>query len=147
MTCHVLKTTVCRRRFSCLLWPLVLVTTMASSLLASPPPGDSEELSNLTYHSSVSEVRLVFFATDEHNHTVEALKPDDFAVVDDEKVIRDFRSLTRSGEIKLDVIVLFDSSESVLPHFRQEMAEVLQLISQWPSNSEDNISVLSFSGL
>jgi VWFA-related protein len=147
MTCHFLKAVVCRKLLSRLPWPLVLVTTMAISLLASPPPGDSEELSNLTYRSTVSEVRLVFFATDEHNHTVEALKPDDFAVVDDETVIRNFRSFTRSGEIKLDVIVLFDSSESVLPHFKQEMTEVLQLISQSPWSPEDNISVLSFSGI
>jgi hypothetical protein len=79
MTCHFFKTMVCRelvcrRRFIRLLWPLVLVTTMATSLLASPPPGDSGELSNLTYHSTVSEVRLVFFATDEHHHTVEACR-------------------------------------------------------------------------
>jgi Mg-chelatase subunit ChlD len=68
-------------------------------------------------------------------------------VVDNEKVIRNFRSFTRSGEIKLDIIVLLDSSESVLPHFKQEMTEILQLISQSPWNPEDNISVLSFSGL
>jgi VWFA-related protein len=147
MTCHFLKTVVRHKLLRHLLWPLVLATTTASSLMASPAPGDSEELSNVTYHSTVSEVRLVFFATDDHNHTVEGLKPDDFAVVDNEKVIRNFRSFTRSGEIKLDVIVLFDSSESVVPHFKQEITEVLHLISQWPSNPEDNISVVSFSGL
>jgi Mg-chelatase subunit ChlD len=67
-------------------------------------------------------------------------------VVDDERVIRDFRSFTRSAPVKLDVIVLFDSSESVLPHFKQEMTEVLQLISRWPWNPDD-VSVLSFSGM
>ena len=138
---------VLQNRISRLLLMLILVTTVRTSLFAGSPPGDSEELSNLTYHSTVSEVRLVFFATDEHNHTVEALKPDDFAVVDDETVIRNFRSFTRSREIKLDVIVLFDSSESVLPHFKHEMTEVLQLISQSPWSPEDNISVLSFSGM
>ena len=138
---------VLQNRISRLLLMLILVTTVRTSLFAGSPPGGSEELSNLTYHSTVSEVRLVFFATDEHNHTVEALKPDDFAVVDDETVIRNFRSFTRSREIKLDVIVLFDSSESVLPHFKQEMTEILQLISQSPWSPEDYISVLSFSGM
>jgi VWFA-related protein len=109
-------------------------------------PDGSDERSNLTYHSTASEVRLVFFATDEHNRPVESLQKDDFAVVDDNLVIRDFRSFTRSAAIKLDVIVLFDSSESVLPHFKQEMASVLQLISQWPWNPQDKVSVLSFSG-
>jgi len=127
---------------------LLLVTTSCAHnlLFGLSAPGGSGESSNLTYHRTVSEVRLVFFATDEHNRPVAGLQKDDFAVVDDEKVIRDFRSFTRSASTKLDVIVLFDSSESVLPHFKQEMTDVLQLISQWPWSSEDNVSVLSFSG-
>ncbi len=88
----------------------------------------------------------MFFAADENNHTVEDLQKDDFAVVDDERVIRDFRSFTRSALTKLDVIVLIDSSDSVLPHFRQEIADVLQLVSQSPWSPEDKVSVVSFGG-
>jgi hypothetical protein len=40
--------------------------------------------------------------------------------------------------------VLIDSSDSVLQHFRQGMADILQLIAQLPWGAEDNISVLSF---
>ena len=115
-------------------------------LFGESAPSPSEEPSSLTYHSTVSEVRLVFFATDEHNHAVQGLRKDDFAVVDDEMVIRDFRSFSQSDSIKLDVIVLIDSSESVLPQFQQEIADVLQLISQSPWNPEDKVSALSFSG-
>ncbi len=89
----------------------------------------------------------MFFATDENNHPVEDLQRDDFAVVDDERVIRDFRSFTRSAATNLDVVVLIDSSESVQPRFQQEITDVLQLISQWPWSPGDNLSVLSFSGL
>jgi VWFA-related protein len=89
----------------------------------------------------------VFFATDEHNHSVERLQKNDFAVVDDERVIRDFRSFTRSDLIKLDVIVLIDSSESARPRFKEENADVLQLISQSPWGPDDSVSVLSFSGM
>jgi VWFA-related protein len=130
-----------------LLLPLFLVAAIFAHNLVfgQSPPGNSEESSNLTYHSTVSEVRLVLFATDEHNHLVEGLTQDDFAVVDDEMVIRDFRSFTRSDLIKLDVIVLIDSSESVLPHFQQEITDALQLISQWPWGPGDDVSVLSFS--
>ncbi len=99
------------------------------------------------YHSTVSEVRLVFFATDENNHRVEDLQRDDFAVVDDERVIRDFRSFTHFSFVKLDVIVLIDASESVVPQFHREIADVVQLVSQCPWAPEDNLSVLSFSGL
>jgi VWFA-related protein len=116
--------------------PLLLSSTIGAQ--ESPP---------LTYHSAVSEVRLVFFATDENNHPVQDLQQDDFAVIDDEQVIRDFRSFTRSASAKLDVIVLIDASESVLPQFKHEITEVVQLISQCPWTPEDNVSVLSFSGL
>jgi len=118
-----------------MLLPLLLVATIAG-----------QDSSTLTYHSSVSEVRLVFFATDENNHSVEDLQSDDFAVVDNEKIIREFRSFTRSPLVKLDVIVLIDASESVLPRFQQEIADVVQMISRWPWTPEDNVSVLSFSG-
>ncbi len=43
---------------------------------------------------------------------------------------------TRSDVIKLDVVVLIDSSESVLPDFEQEITEAHQLISRWPGNQK-----------
>ncbi len=117
------------------LLPLLLVTTIDAQQSATP-----------TYRTSVSEVRLVFFATDENNHSIAELRQDDFAVVDDEKVIRDFRSFTRSASVKLDVIALIDASASVLPQFQQEITDVVQLISQCPWTPGDNLTVLSFSG-
>lgn len=131
-----------------LLLALSLITAIYPHDLAFgvDPERDSKEPSTSAYHSTVSEVRLVFFATDERHHAVQDLQKDDFAVVDDERVIRDFRSFTRPAAIKLDVIVLFDSSDSVMPHFKQEITEVLQLVSRCPWGPEDNVSVLSFSG-
>jgi len=131
-----------------LLLPLLLATAVhAHSLLSGPAtPGGAQESSNLTYQSSASEVRLVFFATDEHDRPVEVLQQDDFAVIDDETVIRRFRSFSRSVPSKLDVTVLMDFSESVLPQLQQETTNVLQLISLWPWSPEDNLSVLSFNG-
>ena len=73
---------------------VTLVATVASQILASAQSTltSSHESSGVTYHHSVSEVRLVFFATDERNHSVNDLQKNDFAVVDDEAIIRDFRS-------------------------------------------------------
>lgn len=139
-----------RTRLSCAVLTLFLGTTICAGNLAFSQSGQPSEESgpdesaNFAYRSTVSEVRLVFFAADENNHTVENLHKDDFAVIDDERVIRDFRSFTRSPLTKLDVVVLIDSSDSVLPHFRQEIADVLHLISQSPWNPEDIVSVLSF---
>ncbi len=127
---------------------LLLVTTFSTpgGLFALSSDAENES-ADVTYRSTVSEVRLVFFATDEHNHNVQQLQKNDFAVVDDERVIRDFRSFTRSASVKLDVVVMIDSSESVLPHLQQVTTDVAQLIFQSPWNSGDLISVMSFSGM
>jgi VWFA-related protein len=136
-------------RLSRLLLPLFLVLSLCAHprLFGQATPEGAEESGRSTYHTSVSEVRLVFFATDEHNHSPEGLQKSDFAVVDDEMVIRDFRSFSRADSIKLDLVVLIDSSESALPQFEQEIKDVQQLISQWPGSTADEVSVLSFSGM
>jgi len=100
-----------------------------------------------TYYSTASEVRISFFATDEHDRALEHLQKEDFAVVDDSWVIRDFRSFTRADETVLDVVVLVDASESVEPRFAAAMREVLRLTSDNRPASVDNLSVLSFSGI
>lgn len=100
-----------------------------------------------TYRSSVSEVRVTFFATGEDGRPVESLTPADFAVVDSERVVRNFRSFTRSDETSLDVVALVDVSDSVAPRFRAAMSDVLQLVAREQSLPDDNIAVLSFGGL
>src|SRR5450631_11960 len=100
----------------------------------------------LTYRTTVSQVRVTFFATDENNHPVAPLTKADFAVVDDERVVRNFRSFTPSDEISLDVVALVDASESVAPRFRVAVSDVLQLVVREPSILDDNIAVLSFGG-
>jgi len=128
---------------------VTLVATVTSHNLvpAQSTPIGSHESSGVTYHHRVSEVRLVFFATDERNHSVNDLQKNDFAVIDDDAIIRDFRSFSRADLINLDVVVLMDSSQSVLPRLAQEITDVRQLISQWPWRSGDKVSVLSFSGI
>lgn len=99
-----------------------------------------------TYRSTVSEVRVTFFATDENNHPVATLAKSDFAIVDNERVVRNFRSFTHSDETSLDVVVLVDLSESVAPRFRVAVSNVLQLVAREQPIPNDNISVLSFGG-
>jgi len=99
-----------------------------------------------TFRSAVSEVRVTFFATDESNHALQTLTTSDFAIVDNERVVRKFRSLTRSDEASLDVVVLVDLSESVAPNFRAAISSVLQLVAREQSIADDNIAVLSFGG-
>jgi len=101
----------------------------------------------MTYRSTVSEVRLLFFATDENRRPVPDLQGNDFAVVDDERVIRDFRSFAPITSTKVDLMILLDNSESVGARFHEEIKVVEELLPRSTSNSNDNFSVLSFSGM
>lgn len=125
----------------------LVVIPFSQGVRAAGVPAEPLDGSATNYRSNASEVRLVFFATDPNNHPVENLQQDDFAVIDNEEIIRDFLSFTGAPLLRLDVVVLMDTSQSVLVHFRQEAADVLQLISQWPLRPGDAISVFSFNDL
>ena len=103
-----------------------------------------KEAPAVTFRSSTSEVRVSFFATDENNRLVENFTQNDFAVVDGDMVIRDFRSLARSSETALDIVLLVDSSESVAPEFGKITAGALHLAAQ--NKQDDRVSVITFSG-
>lgn len=100
-----------------------------------------------TYRATVSEVRVRLFTTDERNHSVDTVRKDDFAIVDGDMVVREFRSLSRSDETALDVVVMVDASESVTPRFRASLDDVLQLLAQRQVADDGNISLRSFAGL
>jgi Mg-chelatase subunit ChlD len=123
-------------------WSLAVLLSVFPCLLFA---GVNNDAPDVTYRTGTSEVRVTFFATDENNRLVQAVDRNDFAVVDGDMVIRDFRSLTRSDETKLDIVVLVDTSESVAPRFRAIAEQVLQLISH--NHSGDDLSIITFAGL
>jgi VWFA-related protein len=124
---------------------LLALLVLAYSSAAEVSAEDTNDSSRPpTYRSTVSEVRVTFFATDENNHPLGTLTKSDFAVVDNERVVRNFRSFTHSDETSLDVVVLVDLSASVAPRFRVVMSDVLQLVAREQSIPDDNLSVLSF---
>ncbi len=121
---------------------------MPASLPAEVPTQDTNQSSGLpAYRSTVSEVRLTFFATGANNHPVENLTQADFAVLDDEHVVRSFRSFTHSEEAPLDIVALVDLSVSAAPRIRVAINDVLQLADREQSNSDDHIAVISFGGM
>ncbi len=123
---------------------LFAVTCLVAAHAFAEDTSDSPSLP--TYRSTVSEVRVTFFATDESNHPLATLTKSDFAVVDNERVVRNFRSFTHSDEASLDVVALLDMSESAAPRLRVALSDVLQLVAQEQAIPDDNISVLSFGG-
>lgn len=122
-------------------WSFAVLLSIFPCVFAS----SSNDFPPANYRTGTSEVRISFFATDENNHLVETLHHDDFAIVDNEMVIRDFRSLTRSEETALDIVVLLDASESVAPHFHEVAGDVLRLVSR-TYHSPDTISIVTFAG-
>ncbi len=122
-------------------WSLAVLLAIFPCLLCARADNDAPT----TYRTESSEVRVTFFATDGNNRLVDSISRDDFAVVDGEMVIRDFRSLARSDETKLDIVVLVDASESVAPRFHVITDQVLKLIAR--NHSGDDLSIITFAGL
>ncbi len=123
------------------------ILSVLLALLVSTYAAAADDTSGLhTYCSAVSQVRVTFFATDENNYPVAILTKADFAVIDNELVVRKFRSFTHSDETSLDVVALVDLSESVAPRLPVAVSDVLQLVAREQSIPDDNIAVLSFGG-
>jgi len=123
-------------------WSLTVLIAFLPSLLLARADND---IPQTAYRTGTSEVRVTFFATDENNRLVDAIHEDDFAVVDGDMVVRDFRSLTRSNETKIDVVLLVDASESVAPKFHAIADQVIRMISH--NKPGDDLSIITFSGL
>src|SRR3954471_13920385 len=123
-------------------WSFAVLLAIFPCFLFARANNDAPEIA---YRTGTSEVRITFFATDQNNRLVDALNPNDFAVVDGDMVIRDFRSLTRANETKLDVVILVDVSESVAPRFHAITEQVSRLIAQ--HHAGDELAIITFSGL
>lgn len=95
----------------------------------------------------MAEVRLAFSATDLHDHFLATLQPTDFVVVDQDLVVRDFSSFTRSHYSQLDIAVLVDASQSTSRQFPVEAANTIQLISRTPGIPDDSFSIVAFHDL
>ena len=124
------------------LWPLLPLVLICAGIA----PATAGDKPAFTYHSNAAEVRLSFSATDQNRRGVATLQLTDFAVVDKDIIVRNFQSFTRSDSTKLEIAILLDSSESVTPRFRQETAEVLNLVTQTTGIPEENLSIFSFQG-
>jgi len=139
----VIANRVTRLLCSPLTWLSVPPLLMLSCLLLAE---SADNVSTATYRTSVSEVRVTFFATDENNRAIASIGKDDFAIVDDDIVIREFRSLARASENALRVVVMVDTSQSVGSRLQEVMKNVVQSVVQKQGTTED-VSVVGFGGL
>ncbi len=120
-------------------WSFTVLLTIFPCVFFASTTNDAP---SAIYRTGASEVRIAFFATDDKNHLVESIDRNDFAVVDGDAVIRDFRSLTRSGETPLDIVLLVDASESVAPRYQA----VTQFISDRPAAGARQVLIIFSDG-
>lgn len=125
-------------------WSLAVLLSIFPCIFSATSTNDAP---SITYRTGTSEVRVAFFATDEHDQLVPDLSRDDFAIVDSGVVIREFRSLARSHETALDVVVLVDASQSVEQRFSSTLQIVRHLVLETPFSSADRLSIVTFAGL
>ncbi len=120
--------------------PLLAMAILAESLAhASSAP-------NVTFRSESTEVRMTFVVTDGSGRSVPDLRPNEFAIVDEEVVIRKFRSFSWLKTTETNLLILVDCSDSVIPGYAQEVAGVLEVISRSGSIAVNRVSVITFGG-
>lgn len=121
-------------------------TILAASLLATFVAIATARASDAEYsiRTTVDEVRLTLIATDRQHHYVNDLTPSELAIVDNEVIVRKFRSFTHAPEVRLNVLILIDSSDSVSDHRKHETATVLESIRNAAWSNSDTVSVLTF---
>ena len=117
--------------------------SMLGSGFAQPTVSPAE----MTFRSNATEVRMTFSTTDQNDRVIATIQPGDFAIVDQDRVVRDFRSFTRSEYTRMEVAVLVDASGSMTPQFRQELSNVIQLIEQSDGVPDESFSVVAFRNL
>jgi VWFA-related protein len=119
---------------------LLLSLTLASSgaLVAADP--------EYTIRSNPSEVRVLFTAEDAEGHRITRLDPNDVAVIDNEEVVRRFRSFGPASEVPLDVVILIDTSSSVSKQIKKELELVAAFLRGASWREGDQVSIVSFGG-
>jgi Ca-activated chloride channel family protein len=99
-----------------------------------------------TIRSNVSEVRVMFTAADAQGRRITQLQPQDVAIVDNDEIIRRFRSFGPVAETPLHVMMLIDTSSSVTKQIAKELALVEAFVHGAKWRKGDQVSILAFGG-
>jgi Mg-chelatase subunit ChlD len=125
-------------RFSRSIATACLLVTFAA--VATARASDDE----YSIRTTVDEVRLTLVATDQQHRYVNNLAPSEIAIVDNEVIVRKFRSFSRAPEVRLNVVILIDVSGSITDRRQLETAAVLESIRNANWSPLDTVSVLAF---
>jgi VWFA-related protein len=115
-------------------------------LLCSVPAHAAED-GDALFHAHAHEVRIAFAVSDESGHAVHSLESSDVAVVDNEWIIRRFRSFRPATETALDLVLLLDASESVESELGDEIAKAKRFLNDASKAEHDRVSILIFGSI
>ena len=125
---------------------LFLFSLLVAIALSFLPLHAADE-TGYTFRASTNEVRLAFAASDRQGRVVKTLQSSDVAVVDNESIIRRFRSFRSASESPLELVVVLDASDSVESQIPTEINEVRSFVEDSAWGERDRVSILSFGGL
>jgi Ca-activated chloride channel family protein len=118
----------------------------AGAAVAPSPTIDSDDSpdSVLTIKARVSEVNVLFIATDKHGKFVRNLNQDDFNILDDNKPPQSIVAFRRETDLPLELGLLVDTSGSVRGRFDFEQAAALSFMQQTLRPNFDKAFVMGF---
>src|SRR5450755_1012573 len=118
----------------------------AGAPVAPAPTIDSDQSQDsvLTIKARVSEVNVLFIATDKHGKFVRNLNQDDFNILDDNKPPQSILAFRRETDLPLELGLLVDTSGSVRARFDFEQAAALSFMQQTLRPNFDKAFVMGF---
>ena len=110
---------------------------------ADQPRSDVIDQGGTTIYSTVNEVSIVFTVTDKHNHYVKDLTKTDFAVLDDQQPVPQFK-FQRETDLPLQVGLLIDASNSIRDRFKFEQESAIEFLNETIRRKYDKAFVVGF---
>jgi len=133
-----------RRPILCFLVPAILTVTAAAQI-TSPDMNVSEFVAPAaTISKAVDEVNLAFTVTDKRGHFISNLSPNDFHLLDNNRVPQRLTFFQQRSDLPLHLAVLIDASASVEYRFKFETAAAAQFLKRIVRPGTDQAFVVAF---
>ena len=113
-----------------------------SAATAAPTTDESSPVT--TIKKTVDEINVIFTVTDKKGRFVKDLKKEDFAVLDDNKPVKDIRAFATQSNLPLRVGLLIDTSNSIRDRFSFEQEAAIEFLNQIVRPKYDRAFVLGF---
>jgi len=117
----------------------------AGAAVAAISSSTDQSDSVLTITKRVSEVNVLFIATDRHGKFVRNLNQNDFSILDDHKPPESILSFARETDLPIELGLLIDTSGSVHSRFDFEQAAAVGFLQQTIRPNFDKAFVMGFS--